>query len=253
MKCKTSKLWPASFKQISQQQHSDDNKFEKSEVSTTSTDISDPEKKKNIRASRKSSEKITEYMCMHCTHTTKDWSNFEGHNKIFHNVSVLLACGVPNCYKFYTSKNGLKGHCFCEHKEQLECNKCSYIATSPPFLLDHQKGHELKKFKCLFCKKGFGSSYDQNHHQVKCQQNPNHAITCKKCLEKGTPLDVAGAEQGLVLHLYSEHNLKGEWLCLYCHKLYINEKRFDAHYEKCKKACGKAKQSSTEDDTETET
>ena len=46
VKRETSKLWPASFKQISQHQHSDNNKSEKSEVSTTSTDISDPEKKK---------------------------------------------------------------------------------------------------------------------------------------------------------------------------------------------------------------
>ena len=153
VKCETSKLWAASFKQISQHQHSDNNKSEKSEVSTTSTDISDPEKKKRTRASRKSLEKITEYMCMHCAHTTKDWSNFEGHNKIFHNISVIFACGVPNCYKFYTSKNGLKGHCFHKHKEQLGCNKCSYIATSPPFLLDHQKSHELKNLNVLFVKR----------------------------------------------------------------------------------------------------
>ena len=253
VKCKTSKLWPASFQQISQQQHSDDNKSEKSEVSTTSTEISDPEKKKKTRASRKSSEKITEYVCSHCAHTSKDWSNFEGHNKIFHNVSVIFTCGVQNCFKFYISKNGLKGHCVHKHKEELGCNKCDYIATSPPFLLDHQKSDELKKFKCPFCTKGFGSSYDQNCHQVKCQQNPNHVITCKKCLVKGTPVDVAGAEQGFVLHLHSEHNLKGIWLCVYCHKLYINENQFDSHYDKCKKPHGKAKQSSTEDDKETDT
>ena len=54
-------------------------------------------------------------------------------------------------------------------------------------------------------------------------------------MEKGTPVDVSGAEQGLVLHLQKEHNMRGKWLCLYCHKLYIGEKHFDSHVEKCKK------------------
>ena len=160
-------------------------------------DNSDGEKKKKTRSSKKNTEDISFYKCSHCLHTTKDWNTFKNHNKVLHGVNVMLSSGVKDCFKFYISKNGLKGHCAHEHKEKLSCDKCDYIATSPNFLLDHPKNHEYKKFKCPFCSKGFRSGYNQNHHQVKCQQNLNHAVTCKKCLEKGTPVDVLGAEQGL--------------------------------------------------------
>ena len=189
----------------------------------------------------KKTEEPSVYKCTHCAHQTLDW---------FHRTPAMFACSVEKCFKFYISKNGLKGHCIRAHKDVLSCNKCDYIATSKNFLLDHKKSHDLKKFKCPFCTKGFGSVYDQNCHQVKCVQNPNRAITCKKCINKGTPVDVTGAEQGLVLRLQQEHSLKGDWLCIYCHKLYVSEKRFDSHFEKCKKACGKALQSSTEETTD---
>ena len=108
----------------------------------------------------------------------------------------------------------------------------------------------MKKCKCRHCSKGFGSSYDQNRHEAKCQLNPNRAITCKKCLKKGTPVDIT--EQGLVLHLQDQHNLKGDWLCVYCRKLYMKEKSFDNDFEKCKKLRGKVVSSSTETETEPE-
>ena len=168
-------LWSAFFKPLTQPSKSDNNKSEHSEVSSKSVDTTDSDKKKKTRQSKKpsSSDNVCQYQCTHCAHTTPNWSNFEDHNKIFHRVHVMLKCAVPKCFKFYISKNGLKGHCIREHKDVLSCNLCQYIATGLDFLIDHKKSHDLKKFKCPFCTKGFGSAYDQNHHQVKCQQNPN--------------------------------------------------------------------------------
>ena len=212
---------------------------------------SDTENIKKTKGKKKKEEPLDQYVCGHCDLTTKDWDEFENHSKIMHRISTLFPCTVKKCYKVYLSKNGLKGHCGREHKKECTCTICDFVAHGPAPLKDHVKSHDMKKFKCPFCTKGFGSSYDQNHHQVKCLQNPNRAITCKKCLEKGSTIDVSGAEAGLVLHLQTEHRLKGDWLCLLCHKLYITEKRFDTHSDKCKKARGKTKEiSSTEDDTE---
>ena len=125
-------------------------------------------RKRKHRRSKKSSasDNVCQYQCTHCAHTTPNWSNFEDHNKIFHRVHVMLKCAVPKCFKFYISKNGLKGLCIHENKDVLSCNLCDYIATGPDFLIDHKKSHDLKKFKCPFCTKGFGSAYDQNHHQA---------------------------------------------------------------------------------------
>ena len=224
----------------------------RSEASTIALDISDNKKQKKQKPPKKT-EPQDLYVCSHCAHHTKDWENFENHNKIMHRVHNMFRCTVLDCYKFYLSKNGLKGHCSHEHKIECICGICKFVTTGPATLDDHMKSHGQKKFKCPFCTKGFGSSYDQNRHQVKCMDNPNRATTCKKCLEQGSTIDVAGAEAGLVIHLQSEHNLRGDWFCAYCHRLYITETRYDTHFEKCKKAHGKlVTKSSTEDESQTD-
>ena len=246
-------LWPPLFPEIANpihQESKDESSDKTSEVSTISLASSAA----NMKKQKKQPKKVDKmFRCSHCEHGTTDWLEFENHNKIMHRVPAIFGCAIKDCFRFFLSKNGLKGHCSREHKDVLSCSLCDHVALGPSLLKQHCSGHDYKKFKCSFCAKGFGSNFDSHRHKVKCLQNPNRAITCKKCFEQGSTVDVAGAESGLVQHLQQEHNLKGEWLCIYCHKLYVSEKRFDSHVEKCKKLRGKAKTvSSTEDDTETD-
>ena len=101
-----------------------------------------------------------------------------------HHVQAIFGCTVKDCFSFFFSKNGLKGHCTREHQEELSCWLCDHIALGPTLLKQHCASHDFKKFKCEFCDKGFGSNFDKQRHQVKCQQNPIRAIPCKKCHQK---------------------------------------------------------------------
>ena len=52
---------------------------------------------------------------------------------------------------------------------------------------------------------------------------------CKQCSVQGKSVDVVGTEDGLVLHLQDEHNLRGDWLCENCHHLSQSEKCLENH------------------------
>ena len=248
-------FWPQSFQVLkSPLEYDTDSEMSMSRQSQVCYSPSESEesfKKKPAKKSR--TEEANSYKCSHCSYAEIDWYTFESHSKIMHRVPALFACAVPKCFRFFLSKNGLKGHCTRAHKEELTCDICEHVALGPTLLKDHVASHNLKKFKCDFCLKGFGSKFDKQRHHLKCQQNPNRAITCKKCLEKQITLDVTGAEDGLVIHIQKEHGMKGDWLCLYCHRLYVTEKNFDKHVDKCKKVRGKKPiESSTETETETD-
>ena len=70
-------------------------------------------------------------------------------------------------------------------------------------------------------------------HFLKCPKNPDRNISCKQCSDVGADVDVEGGSCGLVKHLKEEHQLRGEWLCDICHRLFSSERRLENHMEKC--------------------
>ena len=224
-----------------------DSKAETISIDSASTDASKSTKKKKETHSNKSKKDDVAdvYMCSTCKYTNVAWFEFKTHCKVMHRVTVLFPCTIPDCYKYYISKNDLKGHCTSLHKDVLTCTQCNHMATSLETLQEHTMSHRDKKFLCLACKCGFGSKWDLNRHFVKCLDNPDQKITCKQCSASGKSNDVSGAEDGLVTHLQEEHNLRGEWLCENCHCLLQSEKHLETQRGK---KIAKAQPSSTEDE-----
>ena len=229
-----------------------DSKAETISLESDSTDASKSTRSRRVTCVTKvkKDEVLVVYHCSTCKYQNAKWFEFETHCKVMHRIYALFPCTIPDCFKFYISKNGLKGHCTHLHRDQLNCTECSHMATSLESLQDHTLSHHDKKFVCNACKRGFGTKWDVNRHYAKCLKNPQRKITCKQCSVQGKSVDVAGTEEGLVLHLQDEHNLRGDWLCENCHRLSQSEKRLENHLTKCKrgKRVSKALASSTEDD-----
>ena len=130
-------------------------------------------------------EVLVAYHCSTCKYQNPKWFEFETHCKVMHRIYALFPCTIPGCFKFYISKNGLKGHCTRLHRDQLSCTECSHMATSLESLQDHTLSHHDKKFVCDACKCGFGTKWDVNRHYAKCLKNPQRKITCKQCSVQG--------------------------------------------------------------------
>ena len=151
------------------------------------------------------------------------------------------------------SKNGLKGHCKHLHSKYLSCSLCNHVAISTSALQDHERNHSEKKFHCEVCSQGFSSRYDTRRHFERCPKNPDRIISCKQCTSVGAHVDVPGGLNGIITHCIQEHGLKGDWLCINCHRLYTSERRLQNHFSKCSsKAKVSADVTSTSEISETE-
>ena len=141
-----------------------DSKAETISIDSASTDASkSTKKKKETRSNKLKKDDVADaYMCSTCKYTNVAWFEFKTHCKVMHRVTVLFPCTIPDCYKYYISKNGLKGHCTRLHKDVLTCTQCNHMATSLETLQEHTMSHRDKKFLCLACKRGFGSKWDVN-------------------------------------------------------------------------------------------
>ena len=180
-----------------------DSKAETISLESDSTDASKSTRSRRVTSVTKvkKDEVLVVYHCSTCKYQNAKWFEFETHCKVMHRIYALFPCTIPDYFKFYISKNGLKGHCTHLHRDQLSCTECSHMATSLESLQDHTLSHCDKKFVCDACKHGFGTKWDVNRHYAKCLKNPQRKITCKQCTVQGKSVDVAGTEEGLVLHL----------------------------------------------------
>ena len=110
-----------------------DSRTEAISLDSDSTDNSRLTTKKKTDTHSKTSKRddnpVT-YICRHCKYSNVQWFDFESHCKVMHNVVALFPCTNPDCYIFYISKNGLKGHCTRLHKKELTCAECKVMATS---------------------------------------------------------------------------------------------------------------------------
>ena len=182
---------------------------------------------------KKEEDEPNAFRCTHCYYTNRNWEQFENHMNIGHKVSPLFACTMPGCWTYYQSKNGLKGHCKCLHSKYLSCSLCNHVAISTSALQDHECNHSEKKFHCEACSQGFSSRYDTKRHFEKCPKNPERITLCKQCTAVGAHVDVAGGVNGLINHCIQEHALKGDWLCVNCHRLYTSESHLQYHATRC--------------------
>ena len=165
--------------------------------SNTTEDSCSTKLKKKTRATKSTKEDQPDaYICSSCQYCNVAWFEFETHCKVMHKLNVQFPCTIPDCYKFYTSKNGLKSHCTRLHKDVLTCSKCHHMATSLQTLQEHTLSHRDKKFSCPSCRRGFGTKWDVNRHFVKCLENPQCKITCKQCSVNSKSVDISGAEEG---------------------------------------------------------
>ena len=142
-------------------------------------------------------------------------------------------CTVDKCFLYLRSKNGLKSHCSRVHSHLLKCSICEKICLGPSHLQTHEREHSEKKFHCPTCRNSFNSKWDKDRHFLKCPKNPDRNISCRQCSDVGADVDVEGGSCGLVKHLKEEHQLRGEWLCDICHRLFSSERRLENHMERC--------------------
>ena len=174
------------------------------------------------------------YYCPVCTFTANGSHEFSEHCLIQHKKTIFM-CLTEDCVKFYETQNGLHLHCKQKHENVLKCLVCGLICLSPDLLEKHHQGHNVvKNFNCSQCDKKFSSAYDKNRHwKYHCPENPNRVFKCKHCIAQGVEADVEGAEIGLLNHLIEKHGFTGQYMCLFCHKLFLTDKKLQNHNKTC--------------------
>ena len=177
------------------------------------------------------------YSCGLCVFTCNGTDEYVNHMIGFHR-KTMHCCLVNDCYRAFESQNGLRNHCKTKHQNELKCLICDLVCLSPDLLQTHQNSHKqgAKKYMCTPCGKAFTRPDDAKRHTTfNCPHNPDRVIRCKLCTAMNQNADVPGAEQGLVRHLQSEHGLLGDFVCLWCHKLFNTEKKREKHNQFCTK------------------
>ena len=176
------------------------------------------------------------YQCQNCTFTTNDDNKFSTHVSKTHG-KVVYCCVTEGFVLWFLSQNGLRQHCKKLHANVLKCDVCDLVLLSPSLLNAHKDtARTAKKGVCPSCNKTFSRADDAKRHHLKnCPKNPDRITRCKQCLKEGDEVDVPGTELGLLNHLIKVHYCKGDFLCVYCHRVFDADRKITAHHQKCTK------------------
>ena len=176
------------------------------------------------------------YQCPHCTFTCFYDNEFVTHMSEKHGKTIHC-CVTGECTLWFLSQNGLRQHCKKIHSDVLKCDSCQLVCMSNSLLIAYKEtSHTAKKGTCPSCNKTFSRVDDaKRHHQHSCPKNPDCLTRCKQCLKEGSEVDVPGGELGLLNHLNVLHFFKGEYLCLYCHRVFDAEHKISTYHKTCTK------------------
>ena len=147
--------------------------------------------------------------------------------------SEIIQCGIKDCNKTFTSKNGLKNHMKKHSTDGLvhKCDLCQIYCVSDKELREHYKTHNgdgLKK-TCEFCRKAFIKKAELKQHVKGCGKNPKRQIPCPSCPNK----KFYGTEN-LLTHLHDFHSFEGGHVCDRCGSLFKEKSAWTEHRKTCK-------------------
>ena len=195
-------------------------------------------KRKETKKDDKGNEQVVQfnYACNYCVYKCMSEHDFTEHNMIMHKKNIFC-CVTEECIKHFESQNGLRMHCKKFHADLLTCMTCNLVCLSLALLDQHREtSHNVKHFLCQDCNRHFTRADDAKRHcKNNCPNNPNHVIKCKHCINQGVNPDVVGAERGLLNHLIGDHGMSGDLLCIFCHRVFDEQKKIDSHHKKCTK------------------
>ena len=182
---------------------------------------------------------LFKYNCGKCQFKTNECKDFEEHCLIVHKEKLYF-CKVFGCVKHYSSQNGLRMHCKMIHESILKCQHCNVVSLSPELRKQHEESHTDAKITCAGGKRPFTRSNDPaKHWRYVCPKNPNRVIKCRHCLANCNGdekiAEVEGCEPGMINHLMTIHQLEGDYLCVFCQRLFKTEKILNKHNKSCTK------------------
>lgn len=171
----------------------------------------------------------TKFTCKYCkakTFTTsEEWIK---HIQVDH-----FTCHITDCYKYYSTANGLKYHATHVHNcmPAFVCAKCGKVNRTQQALVSHRctppkKKKEAKAFVCKFCKAVLQSNEAQLTHEMLCEQNEKRIFVCKFCDK------VYQGWDDLAAHLTSQHG-QGKVICKCCHSGVKNKSALKEHRKTC--------------------
>ena len=193
-------------------------------------------KSEEFSESDEGDNEIVNYQCPSCIFSCLTYTQFCDHMLMKHSKSVFC-CVTNECINWFLSQNGLRQHCKKCHAETLGCTECGLVCLSPTLLSTAKETtHRSNKGICPSCNRSFTCLDDaKRHHKKNCPKNPDRCISCKICLKQGHDPDIPGAEAGLIAHLVSVHGMEGNYLCMWCHRVFTSIKKLDSYHTVCSK------------------
>ncbi|XP_047985329.1 zinc finger protein OZF-like [Leguminivora glycinivorella] len=177
---------------------------------------------------RKIAKKPVKFKCERCTRKYSSERRLQVH---------MIICGQSNgnpdhnecsiCHKIYKTVNSLRCHIKSAHTtytfDELTCQICSKVLSSPHTLKTHQRVHEEKWQKiCEECGKIFKNNYTYKHHLDTHVKNRERNYPCQHCGKKFINKKVCAS------HIYINHRNR-QYICNYCNYVFTEKAYLKQH------------------------
>ena len=177
--------------------------------------------------------KSSKMICSLCDKKLPDVSKRWKHIEQTH-PGKLFTCTIDECQFSFTSRKGLEYHIGNVHTgKEFNCSPCKQLFNTVQELNEHKRSQDHKSrrkpVECKGCKKSYIGKYEaERHFENSCLFNPNRNVKCNICKKVNVP------DSELLGHLKKVHESKVKFLCTWCLKEILSQKKLDEHLKTCK-------------------